>query len=464
MLVALQALPLLVLLGLLLSGRAGPIIACLMALVTVLPAATLALPNGLVALPRFLSDEALRGAFLALAPIGVVTGGLLFHAAVADDAQATPRLPTPARIFAVTLPLGAFLESVTGFAVGAIFALGALRGMGIGGAVAGALALQALTLVPWGGLGPGTALGAALAGLPADAVARVAAWPSALWLIALAPLLWSLSARAGVPVPARERGIQAALLAAMAMLLIAANAALPFELAGVLAAGPVAAAALWRADPPRSLTAAWTVAWPYLALVVALLGARLWPAPPAFAPFAGLPAFPLTHVAVVLWLVALALLARRGGLPTRAATALRRARKPALVMLLYVVFGRVFAGSGAASGLAVAAAEGLGPLAPYAVPSMALLAGIVTGSNIGANAALMPVQVALGAAAGLPPALAPGIHNFAGGAGAGMSIGVLSMLCAVLADGTKPAAIWRLLAPSLALVLALGAGGMALLR
>lgn len=464
MLVALQALPLLVLLGLLLTGRAGPIVACLASLATALPAATLALPNGLASLPAFLAGEALRGGFLALAPIGVVTGGLLFHAAVADDARATPRVATPARIFAVTLPLGAFLESVTGFAVGAVFALGALRGMGIGGAVAGALALQALTLVPWGGLGPGTALGAALAGLPADTVARVAAWPNALWLVALAPLLWSLSARAGVPVPPRERIVQLALLAMMAALLVLANAALPFELAGVLAAGPVAAVALWRADPPSRLAAAWAAAWPYAALVLALLAARLWPSPPAFAPFANLPAFPLTHVAVVLWLVALALLLRRGALRTRAAAALRRARKPAVVMLLYVIFGLVFAGSGAASGLAAAAAAALGDVAPYAVPPMALLAGLVTGSNIGANAALMPVQVALGAAAGLPPALGPGVQNFAGGAGAGMSIGVLAMLCAVLADGTRPAAIWRLLAPSLALVLALGVGAMALLR
>ena len=58
----------------------------------------------------------------------------------------------------------------------------------------------------------------------------------------------------------------------------------------------------------------------------------------------------------------------------------------------------------------------LGPLAPLAVAPMALLSGMVTGSNVGSNAALMPVQVALGAAAGLPPLLAPAIQNFAGAA------------------------------------------------
>ena len=44
--------------------------------------------------------------------------------------------------------------------------------MGIGGAAAGAMALLALGLVPWGALGPGTALGSALTGLPVQEIAR----------------------------------------------------------------------------------------------------------------------------------------------------------------------------------------------------------------------------------------------------------------------------------------------------
>ena len=71
---------------------------------------------------------------------------------------------------------------------------------------------------------------------------------------------------------------------------------------------------------------------------------------------------------------------------------------------------------------------------------------------------------ALGRAAGLPEALAPGVHNFAGGAGAGMSVGVLAMLCGLLADGTRPGQVWRLLAPSMALVVALGCAAVWLLR
>ena len=133
-----------------------------------------------------------------------------------------------------------------------------------------------------------------------------------------------------------------------------------------------------------------------------------------------------------------------------------RGARPALAMLLYVVLARWMAGAGIAGALAGAAAEGLGPLAPYAVPVMGLASGIVTGSNVGSNAALMPVQAALGQAAGLPPLLAPALHNFSGAAGAGMSFAGTAMICGLLADGARPVQIWRLLLPSMAGVVLLG--------
>jgi len=454
MILALQGLPLVLLLLLLGTGRATPVGACLIALAAALPAAWVSLPAG-GDLPGLLARELPRGLYLALPPIGVVAGGLLFHAALAAPAGAPQRPATPARVFALALPLGVFLESVTGFAVGAVFALASLRGMGIRGPVAGALALQALVMVPWGGLGPGTALGAALAQQPGNAISALAALPSAAWLVLLAPLLWSLSARVGVPVPGREKAVQVALLVLLAALLVLATRLLPFELAGVLASAPVAVLALWRADPPRALGVALRRAAPYLLLVGALLAARLWPRPPALYPFAELPGLPLTHVAVVLWLVALLLLLRQGDGGVRARQALARAQRPALAIALYVVLGRLLAGSGVAAALAQAGAAALGPFAPYAIAPIGLLAGLVTGSGVGANAALMPVQVALGAQAGLPPLLAPAVQVFASSAGAGMSVGVTAMLCGLLGDGTRPAQLWRLLAPSILAVLLL---------
>ncbi|WP_372619561.1 L-lactate permease [Falsiroseomonas sp.] len=459
MILALQALPLLLLVALLLSGRAGPVPAVLAALAAALPAVLLSLPAGIPP-AAFVTEETLRGAFLALKPIGVVTGGLLFHAAVARERpEASMARAEPRRIFVATLLAGAFLESVTGFAVGAVFALSALRGMGLSGAAAGAMALLSLTLVPWGGLGPGTALGAALIGLPAQEVAFATAWPNAVWFALLGPVLWRLCDAAGIKVPPGEKLVQTLVLCLVAALLVASHALFPFEAAGIIATGIPLLALLWRLDPPRD-AAGWRAALrslaPYAGLTAALLLARAWEGAPAWAPFPDLPAFPLTHVAVVLWLVSGLLLLRRADPASAARGAFARAKRPVLVMLLYVVLARWMAGSGIAGALAEATASGLGPLAPYAVPVLGLASGMVTGSNVGSNAALMPVQAALGQAAGLPEMLAPALHNFAGAAGAGMSFAVTALICGLLADGTRPAQLWRLLAPSLLSVLVIG--------
>lgn len=449
----LQAAPLVVLLALLGSGRVGPLPACGVALALALPAIAVSLPEG-VALTAFLPAETLRALWLALQVVAIITGGLLFQAAVARDTAAEPRTPTPARIFAATLPLGCFLESVTGFAIGGIFALAALRAMGIGGAVA--MSVQALVLVPWGGLGPGTLLGATMTGLPPHEVARVSAIPTALWMPCLAPLLWALQARAGVVVPGREKAMQALMLAVLGGLMLGLHWVLPFEVIGVVATGLVLLWALWRADPPRDPGAALRRAAPYLVLAAALLASRAIPGAPSWRPFAELPAFPLTHVGLVLWAVALPMLALRPRPVAAFAGALRRSGRPIAVLLLYVLLGRWLAGGGVAAGLAEAMAAAAGGTAMFLVAPLGLLAGFVTGSNVGGNAALMPVQQALGATLGLPSLLAPGVQNFASGAGAGMSIAVVAMLCAIAGGGTRPTQVWRLVWPSMLMVLALG--------
>ncbi len=339
--------------------------------------------------------------------------------------------------------------------------------MGLRGPPAAALALLSLCLIPWGGLGPGTALGAALLGVPAQAIATLTALPNAAWVLLLGPVCWRLSVAAGVPVPARERAAQMALLAVMAVILVAGHWMLPFEILGILAAGVPLLVALWLADPPRD-GAAWRRAmralWPYALLTVALLGARAVPHPPALHPYDGLPAFPVTHVAVVLLVVAggILLSAPRCRPAHRRCPAARGAAGggDAAVCAAGALDGRQRRDRRAGQ----AAAGALGDLAPYAVPVLGLAAGVVTGSNVGSNAAMMPVQQALGLAAGLPPLLAPAVHNFAGAAGAGMSFAGTALVCGLLADGTRPAQVWRLLLPSFIAVVVLGWATVAILR
>jgi lactate permease len=462
-----QALPLLALVGLLASGRVGPLAACAVALVLTLPAAFLSLPPG-GSLASLVAAAGQQGLFLAIIPVGVMAGGLLFHAAAggrAETAAESAETGRPAAdvAFDAGFLLGAFTEGVTGFGVGAVFAVGAVRRAGIKGAPAAAIGMLSQIVVPWGGLGPGTAVGAALADVPAQVLATRNAVQLAAALPLLLLLLWRYCAAAGVPVSARQRGAHALWLAAFAALLVGWHFVVPWELAGFLSAGPLLAARMLLAHPPRGLAgwrAAIVGAFPYLLLAAVLLAARLlWHGAPAWAPYADLPALPLNHAMVALWAVALALLAVRRDGPALAVGALRRMPRTGVVLLLFVLFARLLARAGVPQALAAALAGAFGGAAPYAAPLLAAGCGFVVGTNTGGNAALMPLQAALGRAAGLPAAVLPAVQN------APLSLLMAPQLSAValqLSGGGTLARFWRLCWPVAAIGIAVGMAAIAL--
>jgi lactate permease len=276
----LQALPLIALVVLLGSGRASTIGACAAALALSLPAAWLAAPGGAPALP-FLAAFALRsladGLWLAAIPVGIILGGLVFHEAVGGGGEGAVRERPVDVLFTGAFLLGGFTETVTGFGVGSIFALAAFRRVGVAGTAAASMALYSQMLIPWGGLGPGTAVGAALAGVPAQALATHDALILAVELPLLLPLFWRLCRLAGHPVPARTRLAQFAWVAAEAAILNLAHRLVTWEVCGLLATGSVLSVRLLLAAPPRTAAdrrAAATAAAPYLVLAGALLASR----------------------------------------------------------------------------------------------------------------------------------------------------------------------------------------------
>lgn len=462
---ALQGLPLLVLVGLLASGRAGPPAAALGALAASLPAIALSLPDG-AGVPAFLARASLEGAWLAMQPVAVVAAGLLFHGAVVRaEAAATPLAADRRSLFATAFLAGPFFESVTGFAVGVVFALGALRRAGHRGPAALAVGLFALLLVPWGGLGPGTALGAALAGVGVTALSRVNAWLSAAWLFAMLGIFWRLAAVLGLAASPGERGREALWIAALGGLLVAANHLLPVEVCGIAATGPLLLAHHRRhlSDP-----AARRAALPYLMLTAALLGTHILPvvgpylSALAWRPIAGLPGLPANHAAIVLGAVAVLLLALHPAPVATARAALARARRPALAMLLFVVFARWLAGSGVAQALAGALAAAAGPAAPYTAPVLGVAAGFFIGTNVGSNSATMPLVAALSAGTGLPEALLPAIQNFSGSAAVLLSPPVIALASGVAGERADPPAIWRLIWPLAPAAVAVGWAAIAL--
>ncbi len=458
-----QALPLIALVALLATGRAGPVLSCAVALVLALPAAWLGLPD-VARFSGFIGRSVLEGAWLAVIPVGIITGGLVFHAGVHHHAARRDSAPgevSPGvradRLFTAAFLLGPFTEAATGFGVGTVFAVGAVRSLGLAGAPAAAIGLMAQTIIPWGGLGPGTSIGAALASIDPQALAsRNAALLAASWLLLL-PLFWWWCSLAGVRISWRTRLGQAGWLLGMGALLVAGHRILPWQLCGLLATGLTLAARLLLAAPPRNRAerrSAVVVSGPYILLTSLLLASQLWHTAPALQPFANLPSLPLNHAMTSIWLAAGIMLAVSGHGPRFMVRAMARARRPAAALLGFVVLARVLSNAGIPVALAAALVAGFGAAAPFASPILAVMSGFFAGTNVGANSAMMPLQAALGQAAGLGGAVLPAVQN---GTLALVISPQLTAVAAGLAGGdVTPARIWRIMWPVVFIALLVG--------
>lgn len=454
MLLLAQAAPLLVLVAVLASRRGGPLAPVLAALALAVPAAALSLGEGMGRAP-FLASETLRGAWLALPPAAITVAGLLFHEAVSSGAawQRGPAERSHARLFTAVFLLGPFFETVTGFGIGVVFSLSAMRRLAVPAPAAAALALLSLVLIPWGGLGPGTQLGAALAGVDLGAFGAWTAAASALWLLLLLPLFWRLAREAGLGGTPLEKAADAASMAGLAALLVGANLIATVEVAGLIALAPPLLLQLLRETGGLPDRAARRAATPYVALAAVLLATRLAPplagamtAVAVFRPWPDLPAFALLHhPASLLAAVAALVLALRGvGFRAPAGRALARARMPVLLMLLYVVLARWLAASGAAAALARALAEATGPeLLPFVTPLLGAAGGFFAGTNVASNSILMPIQAALSAKQDFPAAFLPALQNFVGSAFCIVAPMRIAATAALAADGTEEADLYR---------------------
>jgi lactate permease len=163
---------------------------------------------------------------------------------------------------------------------------------------------------------------------------------------------------------------------------------------------------------------------------------------------------------VMLWVVVLTLLAtQRDGLMV-ARRALGRMPRTALVLLLFVLLARTLGNAGIPQALATALAGAFGALAPYAAPLLAAGGGIVTGTNTGGNSAMMPLQSALGRAAGLPPTVLPAVQNGT------LTLLMTPQLTAVVAQlaggGARVGQVWRLSWPVALIGILIGMAAVAL--
>lgn len=354
-------------------------------------------------------------------------------------------VPTPGRQgLGVALALGSAIEAISGFGAGTLVVAPLLLGLGFTPVRAALLSLFSQSLVPWGALAVGSLLGAQLATMPARDLSLATASLQAPLLIWYA-LLASWLAGGG------PRGLPRALAtgAAMAGAVWAASWLGWVELAGL--AGGLAGLAVALIGPrsrnayPQPAGAPSTVRAlaPYGALTLALILTRL----PTFAP-------PLSNFAVIaspdqsvrlppvyspgFWLFVssmVAVVTLRVPLPALPGLAARSARRwwPAtLALLAYLVMAEVMRAGGATATLARGLGAALGHAYLAAAPLVGALGGLLTGSNAGANASLMELQLTSARAAGVAPAVAAALQN-AGAANATLASPARTLLAATAA-------------------------------
>jgi len=445
-----QSLPLIALVVLLASGRAGPLWSCAAALLLALPAFWRAQPDAARFGPA-LVQSVLEGMWMAAIPVGIITAGLVFHAGV-HRPTATADVPRQGAMadhaFTASFLLGMFTEAATGFGVGTVFAVGAVRRLGLIGAPAAAIGLMAQVGIPWGGLGPGTAIGATLAGVDVQAMSERNAMILAPSLLLLLPLFWWWCAKLDVAITWTIRLRQAAWISLLGALLIGLHRVLPWQLCGMMASGAVLSARLLLANPPRRMDDVLRLAnaaFPYLLLTGLLLVSQLWRDAPALRPYPGLPTLALNHAMMSIALAALVLFIRDGKSPKLAWAAMQRARRPAMALVGFVVLARVLSTAGIPVALASALVAGFGTAAPYAAPVLAAVAGFFCGTNVGGNAAMMPLQAALGRASGLGPLVLPGVQN--GTLALVISPQLTAVASGLMGGGVTPAQLWRIMWP-----------------
>lgn len=455
----LALLPLLIVIGLLASGRASALVAGLAGLSATL-AASVTLLTGAERggeIGALFVRETSAGLWLSWQVIAIIASGMFFHRCLQARGSAANGATLPAnprRLWSVCFLLAPFAEAVTGFGVGYIIALAALRRLGLGGLPALLLGLYSQSLVPWGALATGTTVGATLAGLTPNQLGLASSLLQVPIHVFYLVLYWRFARDAGVAVPLVQKLDDALWTALLLALIWLFNLYSDVEIAGAASTALLLALRFWRDERPDGarLAAALRAQAPYVALTVALCATRL--VPPlrdllkplwAIKPFDNQPAFAPLY-APGFWLVSIGLVVvalARAPLGHVVGEAARGAWRSCAVTLLFVVMAEFYVGTGMAQAIAEALRATAGRDAVVAVPLFAGVGGFLTGGGSAANAMLMPMVTALARAVAVDPAWIAAVQNSVCTNLTMLSPIRVSMGAAILALATSDAVLYR---------------------
>lgn len=359
-------------------------------------------------------------------------------------------LPGPAKVALVVAGIAPTVEALTGFGVSLLVTVPVLLAL-TPPASALRQAMLGMNIMPWGTLGLATVIGAALTGTDTAVLGTATAVTSSL----VFPLVTVWAALLARP----QHRLRTAVVAAgaggtLSLGLLVLNRAGVVQPTGVLAGLLTTALGLvlcavrrtrsgagtgpaGRLFPPRAVLHAYGLVLG--GIVVTRAAAAL--GVPSLELHAGNASFALLS-SPGLPLLAAALLLDRGrphGPDARAA--LIRAGRPLLALTGFVALGRLMADSGMIGevGAAVAAAPPL--VTALASPALGMLSGFITGSNVGGNALMMPLQERLAPhGAGLDVWFAA-LQNSAAGHAVFTSLPMIMLILAVAGNSAKSAGV-----------------------
>ncbi|KAA6214822.1 hypothetical protein CP973_37970 [Streptomyces albofaciens JCM 4342] len=360
-------------------------------------------------------------------------------------------LPGPAKIALVVAGIAPTVEALTGFGVSLLVTVPVLLALAPP-ATALRQAMLGMNIMPWGTLGLATVIGAALTATDPATLGGATAVTSGL-VFPLVTVWAALLAR-----PRRRLRTAAVAFAsgvALSLGLLVLNRAGVVQPAGVLAGLVTTALGLTvcavrrartgrgtgtgsgtgtepagRLLPPRAVLHAYGLVLGGIALtrLAAAVGV------PPLALHVGNSSFALLSSPGLPLLAAALLLDRGRAHVPDVRAALTRAGRPLLALAGFVLLGRLMVDSGmiGALGAAVAAAPPL--VIALAAPALGMLSGFITGSNVGGNALMMPLQQRLApGGAGLDVWFAA-LQNSAAGHAVFTSLPMIMLILAVAGD------------------------------
>lgn len=455
------AMPALLVVAAIVSGRVSVAVAALLGLVASVPVAVWdgVTPFGHKELGLALA----RGAWIGLTIAPYVFGGLLFWRvasryslkveAKAPQHQAEGKNPLnpPAerrrRLFFACFLVGPFAESATGFGVGMLGTVGMLQKFDIAPRYLMVFAMLSQTMIPWGAMSSGTVLAAAYARVTPTTLGLHATVPVALLMPVWLAMFWRTARNAGFESSVSDCVRETAWIALGMLLLAAATATIGPETALLASYGILISVYYLLTERPSSieLIVATRKVLPFILLIAGLALTRLHPGIRSefssllsIVPFADLPPLrPLLHAGI--WLIVGALvtaaLTRQGDLLWfEAKGAWKTGHQAILTAFFFAMMAEVTTSAGIAGAIATGLMTSLRENAVLLAPVVSGSFGILANSGNPPNSLFLPSLQALAVQAGLSVAAVAAVQHVSG-----MSLGFFSpvrmTIAATLSDG-----------------------------